>query len=142
MSATIEEKKAEAVKRMRRLGIFKPTIKDFEKNGLVCVSEPPYGAFYYIEDEDRQRIDEFEKKYNGLVYMVVRSYLRDGDGPVFTMDNMLYVSDYPEEWDMDNELLDDGIVLAYVYNSAEPFFSESGDIRVQRTVAGGLVRVF
>ena len=41
MRISIENKKIEAVKRMRALGIFQETIRQFEDEGLVSVSEPP-----------------------------------------------------------------------------------------------------
>ena len=41
MNVSIEKKKAEAVRRMRELGIYGPTIRQFEKQGLLSRSEPP-----------------------------------------------------------------------------------------------------
>ena len=38
MKVSIEEKKAEAVERMRKIGIFGPTIKQFKESGLVSIS--------------------------------------------------------------------------------------------------------
>ena len=47
MNISIEEKKREALCRMRLLGIFPETIRQFEEDGYVSVSEPPLGAFYW-----------------------------------------------------------------------------------------------
>lgn len=106
MNVSIEKKKAEAVKRMRKLGIFGPTIKQFEKEGLVSISEPPAGAFFWVEGEELEEMREWEKKHNALVYVIVRSYTTLGK-----MDAYLYVSDYEEEWQEDNECLKEGEVL-------------------------------
>ena len=46
MNVSIEKKKAEAVRRMRELGIYGPTIRQFEKQGLLSRSEPPLGAYF------------------------------------------------------------------------------------------------
>ena len=46
MSKSREEKKVEAIERMRLLKIFPQTISQFEKSDLVSVSEPPFGAFF------------------------------------------------------------------------------------------------
>ena len=137
MRVPIEAKKAEAVARMKKLGIFPQTIKQFEKDGYISISEPPFGAFYWAEGEDLERIRAIEEENNGLVYLVVRSYTTDGK-----MDAYLWVSDCEEEWDYDNEDITDGIVFAYVYNHDDPICPEFGSITVERTVAAGLRRVF
>lgn len=56
------------------------------------------------------------------------------------MYNFLFVSDYDEEWDMDNADISDGYVLAYVWNTTVDYFSEFGSIAVQDRF-GGLVRI-
>ncbi len=55
MKISREEKKTEAIKRMKAWGIFDQTIKQFEKNNLVSISEPPFGAFYWVEGEELER---------------------------------------------------------------------------------------
>jgi len=52
MKATREEMKDEAIKRMKKLGIYAETIKQFEKENLISISEPPMGAFYWVEGDD------------------------------------------------------------------------------------------
>lgn len=59
---------------MRIIGGYEETVRQFEKEGLLSVSEPPIGAFYWIEGEDRERIAKWEQENNALVYMVIRSY--------------------------------------------------------------------
>ena len=56
MNVSIEDKKAEAVARMKLLGIYPETIDQFEREGLVSISEPPFGAFFWVDDEDKKRI--------------------------------------------------------------------------------------
>ena len=56
-----EEKIEEAIKRMRIIGVYEETVRQFEKEGLLSVSEPPIGAFYWIEGEDRERISSHNK---------------------------------------------------------------------------------
>lgn len=133
MNVQLEIKKQEAINRMKTLGIFPQTIKQF-KGGQVSYSEPT-GANYWADEDQERIIKEFEEKYNALVYFVIRSYTEFGK-----MDALLYVSDYSEEWDMDREDINDGYVMAYVYNYDVPDFSEFGSIGVQERF-GGLVRV-
>ena len=46
MNIDREAKKAEAVERMKALGIFPETVRQFEREDYVSVSEPPFGAFF------------------------------------------------------------------------------------------------
>ena len=137
MKITREEKKVEAIKRMKMLGIFGQTIRDFENHDLVSVTEPPVGAFYWLEDEEMERVHDFEEKHNALVYCVIRSFTNFG-----TMDSYLYVSDYKEEWKDDIRDIKENIQLVYVYNRDYPELSEFGSIGFKRTIAAGLMRTF
>lgn len=134
MSISIEIKKQEAIQRMKALGIFSQTIKQF-KSGLVSYSEPPMGANYWVDDDQKKIIKEFEEENNALVYFVIRSYTEFGK-----LDAFLYVSDYEEEWEMDRADISDDYALAYVYNYDIPEYSEFGSVVVQNRF-GGLVRV-
>lgn len=137
MNISIEAKKAEAVKRMKTLGIFPQTIRQFEREGLVSISMPPVGAFFWAEGEDLKRIRQFEAEYNALVYVAVRSYTNIG-----MMDSMLFVSDYPEDWVADQDDMEHGQQVAYVYNHDAPECSEMGAIGIAPTCAAGLCRTW
>lgn len=137
MNVNIEEKKMEAIERMKTLGIFPQTIKQFEQDGYISISEPPVGAFFWAEGEDLQRIYEFEANYNALVYLVIRSYTTIGK-----MDNYFYVSDHRNEWERDRQDLAAGEPLCYVYNHDMPDCSEFGCIGIERTCAAGLRRTW
>lgn len=131
------DKKKEAIKRMKEWGIFPQTIKQFEKEGLISESAPPFGACYWIEGEQLDRVREFEKEYNALVYHVIHSYTNIGE-----MEAYLYVSNYEEEWEYDHEDIKNGQQLCYVYNHDMPDCSELGSIGIKLTPAAGLVRVW
>ena len=134
MNIPIDIKKQEAMNRMKTLKIFPQTIKQF-KGGMVSYSEPPLGANYWLDDEQKRIVKEFEEEHNTLVYFVIRSYTEFGK-----LDSMLYVSDYEEEWEMDRDDIQDGYAVAYVYNYDIPEYSEFGSIAVRERF-GGLVRV-
>lgn len=139
MNVSREEKRAEAVKRMKALGIYAETIRQFEQQGRVSTSEPPLGAFYWVDEEQAARIREFEEKNDALVYMVVRSYLQDDD----KLDHYLFVSKYREEWDYElKDLMVNHRVPCYTYNYNAPWCSEGGFIVVQTTIAGGLKQIY
>ena len=137
MNISMKKKKAEALARMKELGIYGPTIQQFEKSGKISLSEPPVGAFFWIEGEDLERVRAFDQKYNALVFVAIRSYTTIGK-----MDSFLFVSDYPEDWEIDRQSLKDGEVMAYVYNHDAPDCSEMGLIGIKLTIAAGLRRIW
>lgn len=138
MEISIEEKKKEAVNRMKIMNIFPETIRQFRIDGKVSISEPPYGAFYWIDEkEELEMIEQFEKTNNALVYLIIRSYTTYG-----VMDSCFYVSDHAEEWESDRNDLTENTAIAYVINKTMPDCSECGYIGFKPTIAAGLVRVW
>ena len=136
MNVSRADKKKEAIKRMEILDIYSETIRQFEKEGLVSYSEPPICANYWLTNEQRQIVREFEEEHNALVYFAIRSYTSFG-----TLDSFLYVSDYKDEWGLDLDILKNGDTYAYVYNHDVPEYSEIGRIGIQPRF-GGVVRVW
>lgn len=134
-----EDKMSEAIARMNALNIFPETIRQFEQEGIISVSEPPVGAFYHADNEALKRIREFEEENNVLVYLVVRSYSNSDK-----MDSYIFVNDYEEEWEMDRQEIANprSGIFAYVYNYSIPECSEFGSIGVQETIAAGLQRIW
>lgn len=132
--ATIEERKNEAIKRMEALKLDKTCINAFKK-GNPWMSESRYGSLYEINDKEvKDKIKEFENKYNATVYHLIHNYTEFGE-----LYSFLYVSNNEEEWEDDNADIRDGYAIAYVWNVNEEDFSEFGSIRV-KSVFGGLVR--
>ena len=135
-----ENKKQEAIKRMTVLGLFKPCIRAFTKYDEVQLSEPTGGLYEFSDDAElNEKVQEFEREHDALVYHVIHTPIRI-DGIVMDMYNFLYVSDYEEEYDMDNDDIADGYVMAYVWNKSDDFLSEFCSIAVQERI-GGLIRV-
>ena len=134
MNVSREIKKAEAIKRMKALTIFPQTIQQFKDEDLVSYSEPT-GANFWLDDEQKEIVKNFEEEYNALVYFAIRSYTEFGK-----LDSFLYVSDHKSEWEMDNEDIKDYYACAYVYNYDYTDFSELGGIVMQPRF-GGLVRI-
>lgn len=137
MNVSREEKKIEAVKRMREWGIFGPTIDQFNKEDLISQSLPPVGACFWIEGEQLQRVRDFENENNALVYFVIHSYTNIGE-----MENYLFVSDYQEDWPNDHRDIREGEQIVHVYNADAPWCSEMGYIGIELTPAAGLRRTW
>lgn len=132
MNITMEEKKQEALARMKVLDLHKNIIKEFDKENIVNMSE--HGYLYWLTDEQKQYVSEFEEEYNALVYHVIHNYTEVGEMLTF-----LFVSDYKEEWEMDREDLQSGIVCAYVKNLSVDWCSEFGSVGIKPQY-GGLLR--
>lgn len=143
-----KEKKAEAVRRMKLLGIFPETIKQFERGDKISASEPPVGAYFWVEGDELERIRAWEQRTGNLVYSVIHAYCRDFG----RVDSWLFVSDYKdEEWAADRASCERPVTLesgrkalclfTYCYNHGEPDYSEYGDALFQLAPGAGLVRI-
>lgn len=137
MKVSIEEKRAEAIKRMKAFGFFSDTVKLFEKNGTPLSSEPPWGAFYALNDQQKAAVHEFEEEYGGLVYSVIRSFHQE----LVVIDNLLYVSDEKDEWPWDWGDIENMCPCVYAVNYNTPEFSEFGSIGVKMGAGAGLIRI-
>ena len=142
MKISREIKKEEAIKRMKKIGIFNEAIEQFENDDLISISEPTpmfgitIGALYWLNDDQKRIVKSFEVEYNALVYLVVRSYTNIG-----IMDSLFYVSDHKDEWFMDNADLDEKYACVYVINYDMPECSEFGTI-AWKEANGGILRQF
>ncbi|MCR5509282.1 MAG: hypothetical protein K6F34_11435 [Lachnospiraceae bacterium] len=132
----ITKQKQEALWRMKEWDLFFPVIKDFDMNNNIMESAPPLGACYYLEEPYLQKIRAVEQEFDVLVYHVIHSYTEFGE-----LLNLLFVSKYDEEWEMDEENIKKGLHLCYVINLTHPEWSEMGTISIKKTVGGGLERV-
>lgn len=140
MNVSREIKKAEAINRMKELGLFAPCIKAFKNRDEVQLSEPTGGLYEFSSNTElTAKVKEFEKENDALVYHVIHSPMIL-DGEEMDIYNFLYVSDYPEEYEMDNDDIKDGYPLGYVWNKTIEYFSEFGGIAVKEKF-GGLVRI-
>lgn len=126
------DKKEEAIKRMEMVNLDRRCINAF-KSGNVWKSEA-MGSLFELNEKEKEMVKEFEDEYKGLVYHIIYSETEFG-----TLYAMLYVSNHPEEWEMDNEDLKEGYPIAYVENISDPYSSEFGSIGI-RPANGGLVR--
>ena len=140
MKVSREEKKLEAIKRMKALKLFAPCVRAFKNDDEVQLTEPFGGLYEFSSNEELNRyIEDFETEYSALVYHVIHSAF-NVDGDVWEMYHLLYVSDHTDEWEMDHEDIEQGYVMAYVVNNTIPDYSEFGTIAVANRI-GGLVRV-
>ena len=132
MKVPFERKKQEALDRMKTLNLYPNIIKEFQQDNTVNMSE--LGFLYWLTDEQKQYVSEFETEHDALVYHVIHNYTEFGELLTF-----FYVSDQEEEWEYDRADLKDGYACAYVKNLDEEAFSEFGSVAFKEQF-GGLVR--
>lgn len=135
MKVLRDDKRLEAIKRMKKMNLFAPAIKQFAEDHTVMMSEPPIGGLYWLNAEQKKMVQDFENEWNALVYLVVRTHTNLG-----IMDSLFYVSDHKEEWSMDNDDLAENCACVYVVNHDMSDCSEFGTITF-RNVGGGILRV-
>lgn len=134
MKIAREIKKQEAIKRLNTMNIIEDAINQFIEDDIVMVSDNPFGMLYWLNDDYKKLVAEFEEEYNGLVY--IANYCVTEFGRLLSL---FYVSEYEEEYEMDNEDIKEGCACVYCINLDCPDFSEFGTIGFQPT-NGGIIR--
>ena len=129
-----EKMKKEAIDRMHILKLHPNVIKEFSDNGKLNLSLN--AALYYLNDKQLARVQEFEQKYNALVYHVIQSDTKFGE-----LLSFLYVSQQTEEWKYERNDLEEGYPFVYVANLTDEICSEFGHIEIQPCI-GGVIRTY
>lgn len=131
---SIDEARAEAVKRLEVLKVHENVLNEF-KEGKLNKSEN-MGALYWLNHEEQAMVEAFEKEHVAIVYHVIHQFTNIGE-----MYNLLYVNLDDSEWELDHEDLKEEQALAYVINKTMLDCSEFGNIGV-RSFIGGVVRIW
>ena len=152
MNLNIIVKREEAIKRLEILkskGLkYLPAIKCFKEGKDIGLFENQgfmKSVYYQVKlntgdqgfyDKLYSKIQDFEKEYNSLVYLVLVSHYSFG-----TLCDFFYVSDYEIEWEDDRNDLLDGYTCVYSYNMDDDLCSEIGEIKFKADpVCGGIYR--
>lgn len=126
----------EAIKRMKLLELCDDILQRFKEGEVtICELLPDENCQKY-DEEIRRAMRQFEESQNCLVYVIVRV-----NTPDVVMDSMLYVSSYPEEWELDRSDLKHGFPLTYTVNHSDTALSEFGSIVLRKSGNGSLIRI-
>ena len=134
-----EEAKAEAIFRMKQIGLVDTILNDFAENGNVQVYEPPYGCGYDLESDVLKSVRKFESNHDTLVWGVVRSFRNYGYGDV-TIDAFLYVSKNKEYWDEERENLFNMTPTVYTVEKEHPERIDIGCMGIYMSEGGTPLR--
>lgn len=118
---------------------FFKTAEEFEAGRLaaaVSIGPIKVGCLYWISDEEKKMIEKFEKERNIKVYHLILSHTNIGE-----MYSLLYVSQYPEEWDMDKESLKMGQPCVCAFIKDDDYNVDFGSIVIS-SGSGGLIRTY
>ena len=123
----------EAVIRMRLLGIPEAMIQSFEDDNTIVIC--PEGGPLVLMYGRGKAVADFEAEHKVVVYCIVYSQING-----MLLENMLYVSRFQNEWEMEKQELKRRAVLAYVNNISDPDNSEFGHIGISVDLTGKLFR--
>lgn len=128
-----EKQKAEAISRLKQMGINEDVRRQFEDSGTVmlCVS----GRYRPLSEDEHAKVRQFELEHDATVFLAVRWFTMFG-----TLDALLFVGKYDEEWEMEQEDIKAGYAMSYCINYDYPECSEMGSICFRITRDGGIVR--
>lgn len=132
---TRAEMKAEAIKRLQQLNLGPEIIQQFKEHGEIysCtgLSGLPVPADIYLKEQIRQ----LEAEYGFMVFLCIHAEMLYD-----SMDCLLIVSKYREEWEMETSDIEDGYAMTYTINHDHPECSEMGSIGFHHNKYGGIVR--
>ena len=128
-----QELEKEAIKRLKLMKVHNNVIKDLKEDNRINRSEGNMGLLYWISEEEQELINNFEKEKGVFVYHIIKTYTRDME----TIYDLLYITNYKENWDIEREDIKNGYVLAYTISP----YPETGNILVDYK-NGGIVRKY
>ena len=128
-----ERQVKEAVERMKLLELYPAVIKELINEKVINKSEH-IGILYWLDDDEKKFVEDFENEHNAVVYHIIKTYTTIG-----CMLSVFYVSDDEAEWESDREDMKIGEQLCYVKNIDNDDCSEFGYICFQKN-CGGLMR--
>lgn len=107
----------EAIKRLKLLKVSKNVLEEFKESQRLYYSERQNkffdGILFWLDNNPEyvKVVKGFESHFGGLVYHAQLVHTQFGD-----LLSLLYVSKHEEEWKEDLEIIEEGYVIAYVYN--------------------------
>lgn len=118
-----------------------PNVLEEFKQGVLNYSERLSSRFpaalYWVsnEPEYEKLVKDFERETGNLVFHVILTHTTMGD-----LLDMLFVSKYKEDWELDDEERKCGVFMSNCVNLSDMILSDMGSILVKEAM-GGLTRV-
>lgn len=141
MAVEREKMKALAVETLKKLNVYAPYIRKFAAKKSTVTMFERFGGYYIdglsnLQDELLAKIEEVEKRYEGVVYAVLHYFVDDSEMYAFLFVNKYNLEEYGEPVLFDTENSRIKCALAYVWNKTCDYCSELGDIAVAYCYGG------
>ena len=135
MTVEREKMKALAVETLKKLDVYEPYIRKFAAKKSTVTMFERFGVYYINglsdgKDELHAKIEEVEKRYEGVVYAVLHYFVDDSEMYAFLLVSKYNLEEYGEPVLFDTENSHIKYALAYVWNKTCDYCSELGDIAV------------
>ena len=141
MTVEREKMKALAVETLKKLNVYAPYIRKFAAKKSTVTLFERFGGYYIdglsnLQDELLAKIEEVEKRYEGVVYAVLHYFVDDSEMYAFLLISKYNLEEYGEPVLFDTENSRIKCALAYVWNKTCDYCSELGDIAVAYCYGG------
>ena len=139
MTVEREKMKALAVETLKKLYVYAPYIRKFAAKKSTVTLFERFGGYYGLsdgKDELLAKIEEVEKRYEGVVYAVLHYFVDDSEMYAFLLVSKYNLEEHGEPVLFDTENSHIKCALAYVWNKTCDYCSELGDIAVAHCYGG------
>ena len=137
MNRTFEERqKAEAVERLRLMGVQEEYIRDFEQNEQVHIFVEDGITPKDLSPHDIDAIHYLQDKAGTMVYLVVRTAF----GDLGVVDTLFIVHQFEDRWSKDKEGMKKGNAMSLTMSYRHGGFTEFGLTVFRRLPDGKIVR--
>ena len=127
-----------AVQCLKKLDIYKPYIRKFEKEDMPTFFERCAGFYLFNEPVLQDKVKKVQEEFGVLVYAITHEWLEFGECWSFLCGSPS--TETIEDCIMDTAQPNVFYTYSYVWNQDNDHFSEFGDIVVQ-SAGGGLRRL-
>lgn len=127
-----------AIQCLKKLDIYKPYIRKFEKDDMPTFFERCAGFYLFNEPVLQDKVKKVQEEYGVLVYALTHEWLEFGE--CWSMLCISKSTETIEDCIMDTAQPNIFYAYSYVWNQDNDHFSEFGDIVVQ-SAGGGLRRL-
>jgi len=136
MSVGYTAQRAEAISRLKLLGVSEEIIRAYEENRQIYMAVPPLGEARPLISGAYDELHKFEKEKHFVLYFAIRTAIP------FVRDSYLCVGPYEEDWETERAGLKNHAegVLAYVFSPANPHLSGFNFIWICAAPDGGILQ--
>ena len=127
-----------AIQCLKKLDIYKPYIRKFEKEDMPTFFERCAGFYLFNEPVLQDKVKKVQEEYGVLVYAITHEWLDCGE--CWSLLCVSKSTETIEDCIMDTARPSVFYAYSYVWNQDNDHFSEFGDIVVQST-GGGIRRL-